>query len=61
MKKAQGKSILISVDTGDYDAEASMNELEEPAQLKYLLPRLTGKGTSLSRLGGGHQRIGYIV
>lgn len=25
----------------------------ELAQLKYLLPRLTGKGTSLSRLGGG--------
>ncbi len=25
----------------------------EFAQLKYLLPRLTGKGTSLSRLGGG--------
>lgn len=25
----------------------------EAAQLKYLLPRLTGKGTALSRLGGG--------
>lgn len=25
----------------------------ELAQLKYSLPRLTGKGTSLSRLGGG--------
>ena len=25
----------------------------ELAQLKYLLPRLTGKGTALSRLGGG--------
>ncbi len=25
----------------------------ELAQLKYMLPRLTGKGTSLSRLGGG--------
>ncbi len=25
----------------------------ELAQLKYMLPRLTGKGTALSRLGGG--------
>ena len=26
----------------------------ELAQLKYMLPRLTGKGTTLSRLGGGY-------
>lgn len=35
-------------------ARSSEGKLQvELAQLKYMLPRLTGKGTSLSRLGGG--------
>lgn len=35
-------------------ARSSEGKLQvELAQLKYMLPRLGGKGTSLSRLGGG--------
>lgn len=38
-------------------ARSSEGKLQvELAQLKYMLPRLGGKGTSLSRLGGGSAR-----
>ncbi len=47
------RTILI-LDIFALRAQSSEGKLQvELAQLKYILPRLTGKGTALSRLGGG--------
>lgn len=47
------RTILI-LDIFALRAQSSEGKLQvELAQLRYMLPRLTGKGTSLSRLGGG--------
>lgn len=47
------RTILI-LDIFALRARSSEGKLQvELAQLKYMLPRLTGKGTELSRLGGG--------
>lgn len=45
-------SLILDIFAGR--AKSGEGKLQvELAQLKYLLPRLTGKGTALSRLGGG--------
>lgn len=52
-KKALDRSSLI-LDIFAQHAHSSEGKLQvELAQLEYLLPRLKGKGTELSRLGGG--------
>ncbi len=45
---------MLILDIFAQRAESKAGKLQvETAQLKYMLPRLTGKGTALSRLGGG--------
>ncbi|HET7578084.1 MAG TPA: GTPase HflX [Bacillales bacterium] len=44
--------LILDIFAGRAQSKEGMLQVEL-AQLKYLLPRLTGKGTALSRLGGG--------
>lgn len=61
MKEEQERAILVAVDTGEYDAAVSLDELEELAQTAgvVVLGKISQKRPSLDKatcVGSGHAR-----